>query len=279
MREPKIIIATGKRGVGKTHTTAHVIEKYIQANPLKGKKPRKVLIFDVNMEWSDEELKKKGCNYTAKPIAIKDLPNWTLQKRVEVRRVLPLDERGQPLGVDKLVDLLEDILAYYRGGMLVLEDINKYLIDTRTAEIIGTLATNRHLNLDIYIHLQSLAPVTTRMWQNCNVIRFHRQTDDINRYKQRIPNDEIYLIAQKLVHLKYLKDERFYCYVDNDYNLIKGKDFDKRDFEKAVYSYLLENPSVINLAQKQFDRKDKDAYNKAIVRCIKERMPFYGNPN
>jgi hypothetical protein len=277
MREPKIIIATGTRGVGKTHATAKAIEKYIKPNPFNGKPPRKVLIYDVNMEWTDEELRKKGCTYTAKVLSIKDLPQWVQQKRIEVRRIIPIDEKGQPLNIDQLVDLLEQILYYFRGGMLVLEDINKYLIDTRTSEIIGTLATNRHRDMDIYIHLQSLAPVTTRMWQNCNCVRFHKQIDDVNRYKARIPNSEMYFIAQNLVNQKYESDKRFYCYVENESNKIYGK-FSKRDFQKAIYSYLTEHQKSVSNARKRFG-SGKKANELAMEYCIKEKMMYYGNGN
>jgi hypothetical protein len=275
MREPKLIIATGTKGVGKTHTTAHVIERYIKANPFNGKKARKVLIYDVNMEWTDEELRKKGCTYSAKVLALKDLPQWVQQKRVEVRRIIPIDDKGQPLNIDQLVDLLEQILYYFRGGMLVLEDINKYLIDTRTSEIIGTMATNRHRDMDIYIHLQSLAPVTTRMWQNCQVVRFHKQMDDVNRYKQRLPNAELYFIVQKLTNAKYLEDNRFYCYIDNELGKIKGL-FSKRDFQKAVYSYLAEHPKAVSNARKRFG-SGKKGNEQAMEYCLNEKMIYYGN--
>lgn len=274
-REPLLIIATGTKGVGKTYTTCHVIANYIMNNAITGKEARKVLIYDVNNEYTEANLKENGVNYKAEILDIDDLPRWTAQKRVEVRRILPVDKNGHFLGIDGMVEMLNKILYYYRGGLLVLEDINRYLIDTKTTEIIGTMATNRHRDLDIYIHLQSLAPVTTRMWQNCQVVRFHKQTDTISRYKQRIPNAELYTIAEKLVDQQYVRNKRFYCYVQNEYSKISGK-FSIRDFQKACYAYVLEHPKLLSNAQKRFGA-GKDSRERALQYVIGDLMKYNGN--
>jgi len=51
-REPMVLIACGKKGVGKTVATIEMIYRYISGNPQKGIPPRKALIFDVNDEFS-----------------------------------------------------------------------------------------------------------------------------------------------------------------------------------------------------------------------------------
>lgn len=274
-REPILIIATGTKGVGKTYTTCHVIQNYIKDNPITGKLARKVLIYDVNNEYTEKNLKENGVNYKAEVLDIDDLPRWTAQKRVEVRRILPIDKNGRYLGIDGMVEMLNKILYYFRGGLLVLEDINRYLIDTKTTEIIGTMATNRHRDLDIYIHLQSLAPVTTRMWQNCQAVRFHKQTDNVARYQNRIPNAELYYIAEKLVNNQYQKNKRFYCYVNNEYSKITGR-FSIRDFQKACYNYVLEHPKVLNQAQKRFGNA-KGSRERALQFVISDLMKYHGN--
>lgn len=276
MREPKLLIATGTKGVGKTHTTCGVIQRYIQPNQLNGKEARRVLIYDVNKEYTDEEISKKGLSFKAPILSLKDLPMWTSQKRVEVRRILAVNEdNGRDLSIDGMVDSLDKILYDFRGGMLILEDINRYLTDTRTTEIIGTMATNRHRDLDIYIHLQSLSPVTTRMWQNCQVVRFHKQMDNVNRYKQRLSNPELYFIAEKLVNTKYLEDKRFYCYIDNELGKISGK-FSIREFQRAIYDYCMEHPKSFSQIQKRFG-SGKDSRTKALNQAISEKMQYHGN--
>jgi hypothetical protein len=277
MREPQLIIATGTKGVGKTYKTCELVQQYLTPNIMTGKKPRKVLIFDVNGEYTNEEIIKNGFRFRIKTLALKDLEEWSKQKRVEVRRILPVDANGNELGTDQYPEVLSVILHYFKGGMLILEDINKYLTETRNASIIGALTTNRHRDLDIYIHLQSLAPLTTRMWQNANVIRFHYQLDDIDRYKARIPNYELFKIAQLMVNEKYMSGKvRFFCYVLNQGNKIVG-DFTKEDFVVACRQYLEMHGSKLKLVQQKYG-KDYDSKIKAMKECIVELYKkYYGN--
>jgi len=277
LREPQLIIATGTKGVGKTYKTCQLIEEYLTPDIAIGKKARKVLIFDVNGEYDNTEIMKNGHRFRTKVLALKDLQEWTTNKRVEVRRIMPVDANGNEVGTEKYPEILSIILHYFKGGMLILEDINKYLIETRDAKIIGALTTNRHRDLDIYIHLQSLAPLTTRMWQNSNVIRFHYQMDDIDRYKARIPNYELFKVAQMMVNEKYYAgEERFFCYVMNQLNKIKGA-FTKLDFLKACRMYLEVHPAKVKSVQQKYG-KGYDARTKAIKECVFDLYKkYYGN--
>lgn len=276
MREPKLLIATGGKGVGKTYTTCKVIGDYIRSDTSIGKEGRKVLIFDVNEEYDNYELKKNKHTFEPKLLSIKDLPKYSIQKQPEVRRILPRDEKGNLLNLDGMIDMLNTILHYYRGGLLVVEDINRYMTDTKSQEIIGTMATNRHRDLDIYIHLQSLSPVTTRMWQNCACVRFHKQVDDVGRYKNRLPIAEMYFLAQTLVNIQYKINERFYCYVDNEKSKIYGR-FSKRSFMIACYNYLMAHPKEIAKYKQRFG-SGMDSYNKSVAFAINELVSkYYGN--
>ena len=51
MREPKLGVAVGRKGVGKTYTTNQMLAQYVQG--FGGAKPRKALILDVNDEFED----------------------------------------------------------------------------------------------------------------------------------------------------------------------------------------------------------------------------------
>jgi ABC-type proline/glycine betaine transport system ATPase subunit len=44
MREPKLGVAVGKKGVGKTYITTKMINSYVRGNPSKG-------VLDVNDEF------------------------------------------------------------------------------------------------------------------------------------------------------------------------------------------------------------------------------------
>lgn len=53
-REVMFYIALGMKGIGKTYQTTLVIERYWRyGNPSVGAKPRKVIIFDVNNEYTN----------------------------------------------------------------------------------------------------------------------------------------------------------------------------------------------------------------------------------
>lgn len=263
------------KGVGKTFTTCKIIEDYLTPIIALGIKARKVLIFDANGEYSNDELIKNGHRFRTRVLALRDLPEWTKQKRIEVCRILPVDANGNEVGTEKYPEILNYILHYYRGGMLVLEDINKYLVETRDAKIIGALTTNRHRDLDIYIHLQSLAPLTTRMWQNLNYVRFHYQKDSIDRYKARIPNYESFKIAELMVNEKYyMGDEHFYCYVDE--NKLRGN-FTKLDLIVACRQYLELHPQRVKSIQQKYG-KDWDSRVKATRECqIDLYKKYFGN--
>lgn len=256
--------ATGKKGVGKTYTTEGSIADYVKGNAKNGKKPRKVLIYDVNMEYT---------NYKALPLD--KIAQFTRQKKVEVRRILPITADGKTADLNQMLEILNKIISVFRGGMLILEDINRYLIQSKTADVIGLLATNRHRDLDIICHFQSLSALDPRMWQNTAFVRFHMQIDDINRYKNRIPNFELFKVAQCLVEYKYLKlgDRRFYVFVACDDNYITGN-FTKKDFRIACEEYLERNPRRVDTSSKRFG-KGVDARAKAISYLCNELQQKY----
>jgi len=263
-REPILMGVVGMKKVGKTYTTTKSIDAYTKSNPKTGKVARKVLIYDINMEYTQY-----------KAIEVKHIKKFTRQSRIEVRRVLPMNEDGSEANLSEMLDILTAIITSFRGGMLILEDINRYMIASKTVDIIGLLATNRHRDLDIICHFQSLSALDPRMWQNTAMVRFHYQMDDIKRYKNRIPNYELFKVAQCLVNYKYLKvgDKRFYCYVANDENYITGN-FTRSDFKNACIEYLERNPSLINNMSKRIG-KDVTSRQKAVERLCKELSQKY----
>ena len=116
-REPILMCATGKKGVGKTYQTEKLINDYIKPNRGTGKKGRKVLIYDINMEYT-----------RYKVIGLKDIKKFSRQNKIEIRRVLPINEDGSVATLVEMVDILNTIIQTFRGGLLVLEDINRYMI-------------------------------------------------------------------------------------------------------------------------------------------------------
>ena len=91
MREPKLGVAVGKKGVGKTYTTNNVIESYVKGNPNKGVKPRRALILDVNDEFEH-----------IKALRLKDVMKFSVHPIVEARRIRPFMEDGQRMTIREL---------------------------------------------------------------------------------------------------------------------------------------------------------------------------------
>jgi hypothetical protein len=102
--------------------------------------------------------------------------------------------------------------------------------------------------------------------------------DDIDRYKGRIPNYELFKISQLMVNEKYYKgSERFFCYVMNQLNKIKGA-FSKKDFIVACRQYLELHPAKVKSVMQKYG-KDYNAKVKAMKECIFDLYKkYYGNP-
>lgn len=259
-RETKLLVATGQKRVGKTYTTIESFIPYTTHNPIA----RKILIYDVNMEYTD---------YLA--IALKDLKKYTLQDIIEIRRVLPrMTPDGRIANMDEMMGIMNVVLKSFAAGLLVLEDINKYMIGTATQEIIGTMVTNAHRDLDIIIHLQSLSAMTPRMWQNTNVIRFHKQQDDIDRYKQRIPYYELLKIAEFLVNTQYFGgNERFYCFVSGDEGYIRGE-FTTNSLRMACQDYVVQCSSELKTRIRML-KGELNAHNTAVEQLTNQLLKKY----
>ena len=107
MREPLLGVAVGKKGVGKTFTTNRVIKQYVTGNPASGILPRKVLVMDVNDEFTEY-----------RGIALKDLMRFSVHPIVEARRVRPFHPDGRKMTLDDLAATLNYILEVFSGASI-----------------------------------------------------------------------------------------------------------------------------------------------------------------
>jgi hypothetical protein len=248
-RQPMIMIATGSPGVGKSYQTKKEIELYAQADTSSGRPGRKVLIFDTN----DEYRGYKSVRYNVRDP--KDNGQYIqLLENTEIRRVLPYwpgqNGRVEMMTFSDKEKTLVDIVRNYKNGLILLEDINTYLIAAKSVETISMLCSARHKGTDIIIHLQSLSAVDTRMWQNATIFRMHYQNDDVARYKARI-NFEPIKIAQNVVSHQYLQGNiRFFIYYNNWTKKISGCTPDQ--YLKGLEMYENEYPQSTSLKEDKF---------------------------
>jgi ribosomal protein L30/L7E len=274
MRECRILIATGKRGVGKSVETIRMIDEYVAGNPTKGVPPRKALIFDVNDEFSS--FWYFGVQRSIKAIAIKDIMKFSVHPKVEVRRIRPFWDDGKKLTINDMGEVLGIILDNYRNGLLLVEDINKYLSDSMPSDLIGSLATSRHIGLDIVSHFQNIGRAgNPKLLGNLNMIRLHKTNDTVERHKNKFEEKtEILQIAENLVNKKYFEgDVRYFVYVDVENMKIRGK-ITKSEAEDGIHQYVTERYTrLINPMLQLRDKKGKKIYNEeGALKASNERL-------
>ena len=270
MREPLLGCAVGKKGIGKTYTTTQMLKNY--ANGFKGRlKPRRVLILDVNDEFTE-----------FKAIAVKDIAKFSYHPKIEIRRIRPLLPSGKKMTLRDVADVLEKVLENFKGGLLLIEDINKYISDSLPNDLIGSICTNRHTDLDIIMHYQSIGRITPKVWQNLNWIRFHKNTDSVERHKKKFEDKlEMLSIAEEMVKNKVDDGNKyFYLTIDADAMLIKGA-FSKKDFHKALNEYVANNYNkLVKPMLNKRNAEGEKAYNpKEVHKLLIEKLTkeYYGN--
>ena len=104
-REPKLGVAVGRKGCGKTYQTTKMIKSYILGNPAKGVAPRRALILDVNDEFED-----------FKALKISDVMRFSAHPKIEARRIRPFHDNGQRMTINEIQDTLFKILFNIYAG-------------------------------------------------------------------------------------------------------------------------------------------------------------------
>jgi hypothetical protein len=264
MREPKLGVAVGKKGVGKTYITNQMIRSYVKGNPSKGVKPRKALILDVNDEYTD-----------IKGLRLRDVIKFSAHPTVEARRIRPFNDDGMRMTLKEIQGCLFQILNDYRGGLLLIEDINRYISDHLPNDLVGAICTNRHTDTDIIMHFQSIGRVTSKIWQNLNWVRFHKNTDSVDRHIKKFEDKFEYLkIAEIMINTQYYNgNERFFLFVDIDAEKILGN-FDKKLLDQAIDDYIEKYyRKIISPMLQQRDLKGKKKFTQAsAVQFVRDRI-------
>lgn len=273
-REAGMMVLTGIQGVGKTYKNMYLISDYVKdklANKVKG---RKCLIMDTNGEYTQKQFSDNGIeNFSPKLIKVKDIPEWSQSELVECRRI-----DAKNVSIKQKKEILQYVIRYFRNGLLVLEDINTYILNvTHMEEIVGGLVNLRHRACDVLISYQSLRPVEPRIWQNARWVRMHYQAGNVDEIKDKVTNPELYKIAQLIVNDRYLNqdDKRFFLYIHNFSNKVEGM-FSKKEFADACKKYLALNKKVIKEFKEMYGVSEEEAYKKKIKQLYNA---YYGNLN
>lgn len=230
MRQPLLGIVFGKKGVGKTYTTDKLIFKYITGTMGDGAPPRKVLILDVNNEFTH-----------IKPIAVEDVIKFSGSDVIEARRIVRLKPNGMIMGLDEFYKALMMCLDYFRGGLLLLEDINKYVSASVSMEVNGAICSLRHADTDVILHYQGVGAPGPAIWRNFNWIRFHQMTEQVNKASQKDKYGD-YLVPFSIIELMINTEveagnQRFYVYFEEKDNKIRGA-YSQKMLYNAIIRYI-----------------------------------------
>jgi len=255
-REAGMMCCVGVQGVGKTYRHMHTIKDYVKDKVYNKVKGRKVLIFDTNGEFTEQQFKNNDID-TVKPklIALKDIKDWCISPNIDVRRI-----DAKSVGIADKKVILAYIIKNFRNGLLVIEDINTYILSiTHMDEIVGGIVNLRHRAVDVLISYQSLRAVEPRILSNSRWIRMHYQSGLTEDVKGKLGNPELFKIAELLVKNRYNSaDKRFFVYIHNFGNKIQGN-FTKHEFDLALEQYLRLNKKFIKEAMSVNRIKEDEA--------------------
>jgi hypothetical protein len=253
-REPTLEVAIGFRGVGKTYTMDQITDDYIK------NLRRPVLVFDVNAEYTESNklFGYKAIDYNADEKD--DFKRSEQIRNIKVPgkyRIIPYKKNGQPMTANELLKTASTIVTYYRNGMMLLEDINKYTNSNFKQEFIGTFVGLRHLGVDLVLHFQSLHAIPPKVWDGMEYLRWHKCAEKIKKYKGHISNMELFSIAEAVVDYKYRTNPRFFLWVDVLGNKVKTS---PEDFNEGCRIYLSQNPGALRDLMNEFDLEGKKKY-------------------
>ena len=264
-REPLLMCAIGKKGVGKTYAHMLLMNGYVAGDPYVGVRGRKCLIMDVNDEYGV---------YNVPSISLSDVALYSVHPSVEIRRVRPFHPDGRRITLDEWATALFFVLNRFQNGLLVIEDPSKFIGDHLPHDIVGAIATNRHAGLDIILSYQSIGRINTKVWGNMNLLRFHKNVESVERHKNKFPDKyELLRIAELMVNNEYHRgNSRFYVYVDLDELKIRGQ-YEEPLREEALEQYVNEkNNELLKPYLVQKDGKKKKYTHDTATNEVKDRL-------
>jgi len=253
-RQPIAMVAVAMQGGGKTYTTMQELAIYQQ------KFRRSVLILDINGEYTQY----KAIYYDARePDRRKRALGNPKTNRMgiagirlpRIYRILGIRPDNIPMSEAELVELIYTITNYYTNGLLLCEEMNRYIRRQVPAGFYSFMATLRHRGVDLIMHYQSIGDAHPDIWRQTKSLRLHRVMDSVRRIKDKIPNFELTRIAELAIEKNYfiganLKSETLKKY---------GDELKVPKNEKLVYEYYIYYKVYINFEKmKIIDISDED---------------------
>lgn len=202
--DAEFTIVIGETKVGKSFRNHLEVLMYTKPYLATGKQPRKVLLFDRKGEYTGI----KTLNPTSE-----NLRKFTLQITKEARRIVGVNTSGTPMKPSECLKIVENILTYFRNGLLIFDDIDSYAVYSQDQDVIGMIMGYRHIGCDCITVHQSWRKVTTTEADNANIIRLHKTQDTPDSLppdKQQPLDYELCMIADIIV-------KEMYYWAEDDY--------------------------------------------------------------
>jgi hypothetical protein len=266
-REALLMAACGKKGVGKSHQHLLLMNSVVMGDAYTGLKGRKCLIMDVNDEYGQ---------FGVNEISLDDIALFSVHPQIEIRRVRPFKPDASRMTLEEWEKALFYVLSHFRNGFLLIEDLNRFITDHTPQDLIGAVCTNRHVGLDIVLSYQSIGRINTKIWGNLNVLRFHKNTESVERHINKFPDKyEFMRMAEIMVNKQYEDgNKRFFVYVDMDEQKIRGA-INQEMIEEAVTTFIYENHNQLVkpvLLQKKAMKDGKGATAETVVEELKKKF-------
>ena len=270
-----LLLASGTQGIGKSYQSLKqmIYQAYSATHRRKG------LLFDTNNEYAEYEI--DGKIHRIQKINHDEIIKYSNAQTPEVRRIVPFHANGAPMSPEETEALLIKCLDFFRGGTLLIEDLNRIYSDALPLKLTGALVNVRHKRCDVVFHLQSVGRVVPKMRQNTKIVRYHYQLDGVDDSSEKLGGEaEIFYIAEKLVNKQHgAGNIRFFVYVYREDKKIKGA-FSQRMFIDAILEYMDEHPQTTRSVENRRDSMGKKMYSYVEARKLKAVELFkkyYGN--
>jgi hypothetical protein len=307
-RESKITVATGDKGGGKSYRTLwDIIVPYVKGL-LNGGIPRRAVIFDPNNEYqfstntnnniypkTDEHRKiTNNSPLEIKAIHPNDLRKFSVQKRVEIRRVAPFYEndvmdkkgkiiarKGSMMSISDKVKLLVETVNNFNNGLLLIEDLRSLFGNNIPHNIISLIVSNRHRNLDVVWHLQSCGRMLPEFWENVNFVRFHLEKGSIDYHETKLQERyAMFKICDILVRkVSETGNARYFVWCDMDAQKIRGQ-YTKEMLYWCIEKFIKQTANTTKSLEREKNNDGKARYTYDQCVSIKKDeffKTFYGN--
>lgn len=186
------------------------------------------------------------------------IAKFSKSKGYGIRRISPLlnakevEENGAPIiemSREQLKVVAEDILKHFRpidagkrNGVVLLDDVNKYLLSMHNQkDFVGSLMNIRHRGSDYYLHYHDVMQIPPVLYRFSGLIRLHKAVQDI-RKAQKIPYEYLKL-AECIVNVMRQESQYSFVYVYAAEGLICGAS--EKEYREGCKEFLRFHPAMV----------------------------------